>query len=486
MAGDGILIDVDLNRIPTRARFGPPRGPLVVCRAWLVLLAVVVAPLAAEARQRAVLMSFTGPKSRAVYQSVRDAFRKQSEVEALSATALLTAAGRLGYSRRDLRDPITLSVVAAEIQADAIVHGSVLRKGRSSNLHLKVLDGGSGEVLGHHRVRLRRGRMDRSEARRAVNALLPLIRKGRWQPSDGDVDDLGFEAEEDPLFAPVDDLGIDRAGNEPYGAIEALAPEGPARREDGGTGGGEGPGTGDLLFSAGLAELTRSYDLTGASPAHRYDSGFFPGLWVHAELYPFALAGEGGTLEQIALEGYLDSGLIETKLKIQREGAPATVEGVETTQRMWGVGAVYRTFPTSTDHGPVNVRFLAGWHSATFALEEGTDLYRRIDYGAVRLGVDGLYPVGRSDAWIISLRGRAALLWSRADLNDREAYPTSSGVGWEGAGGVDVDLGGDFSVAADYRFYAFPVEFPAAGEGRPALDSDDLYHGVVLELAYRR
>ena len=38
-----------------------------------------------------------------------------------------------------------------------------------------------------------------------MNALLPLIRKGRWQPSDGDVDDLGFEAEEDPSVVDESD-----------------------------------------------------------------------------------------------------------------------------------------------------------------------------------------------------------------------------------------------------------------------------------------
>jgi opacity protein-like surface antigen len=76
-------------------------------------------------------------------------------------------------------------------------------------------------------------------------------------------------------------------------------------------------------------------------------------------------------------------------------------------------------------------------------------------------------------------------LWTQADINDRAVYPTSSAVGWEGAAGLDLDLGGDWALAGDYRFYSFGVEFPAAGAGRPALDSDDLYHGVVLELSYR-
>ena len=42
---------------------------------------------------------------------------------------------------------------------------------------------------------------------------------------------------------------------------------------------------------------------------------------------------------------------------------------------------------------------------------------------------------------------------------------------------------GIYKDIADFEVGVF--NFPQAGVDRPALESDDLYHGVVLELGYR-
>ncbi len=450
-------------------------------------------PAQASADQRVVLLPFTGKKANAVSASFRDALRRQRSVETLSASSMYTAAKRLGYSRRDLRDGVTLSVVAAEIQADAVVSGSISSKGRTSFLHVKVRDGGTGDKLGSHKVRLRRGKLDSGAARAAVSRLMPAIRKGAWQPSGGSEDSGGGG------FDPVDDMpsrddrlsGGRGRGDDLPPLDDDLAPLAPEPSGYASASAHMGPGTADLRLSAGVVSLSRAYDLSGALTddgrplPHNYETGYFAGFHLGGEMYPFAMAGEAGAMEAIGIQAYVDRATTESSLDVIDDEGPKKVDGVETTQLMWGLSAIYRTFPGSTDHGPVSLRLFGGWHATSFGLEQGTEWFKRIDYGSVRLGADGWLPVGRSDDMTFSLRGRLGLLWTQADINDREVYPTSSAVGWEGAAGMDVDLGGDWSLAGDYRFYTFGVEFPAAGAGRPALESDDLYHGVVLELSYR-
>jgi len=451
-----------------------------------------MSPATASAEKRVVLLPFSGPKASAANKRVRDALRRQSGIEALSASAMFSATKRLGYSRRDLRDDVTLSVVAAEIEVDAVVSGHITSKGRTAYLNLKVRDGGTGEKLGGHKVRLRRGKLDSGAARAAVSRLMSAIRKGAWQPASesgggfGSVDDVPVR------HVPVLDGGFDdrrRGDLSPLGdELQPLAPE-PSGYAS--TTVSAGPGTSNLRLSAGVVSLSRSYDLNGplhndgrAKP-HRYETGYFAGFHLCSEVYPFAMGGDGGAMEALGFEAYVNRATTESTIDEVVEEGPKTRAGIETTQLMWGLGAVYRTFPGSTDHGPISLRFFGGWHATSFALEEGTEWFQRIDYGSVRLGGDGWIPVGRSDDMTFSLRGRLGLLWTQADINDRAVYPTSSAVGWEGAAGLDLDLGGDWALAGDYRFYSFGVEFPAAGAGRPALDSDDLYHGVVLELSYR-
>ena len=461
----------------------------------LVLLLVVAAPTsAAAAGKRVVLLPFSGKKAAGVAQAIRDALRRQSRVEVLSASSMFTAAKRLGYSRRDLRDGVTLSVVAAEIQADAVVSGHVTSKGRTSFINLKVRDGGTGDKLGGHKVKLRRGRLGSAAARKAVGRLMKFIKKASWQPADDDGGGDYRSVDDEPLAGGGrgDDDRFGDRGRQDLPPLDddvvALAPEPSSYAEATVR---SGPGSADLSLSAGVAALRRAYDLTGALTQdgrplpHNYKAGYYTAFHARAELYPFALAGETGTMEAIGVEAYVHRATTESALDIVDEDGQQQVDGVETTQLIWGVSAIYRMFVSSTEDGPVTLRLFGGWHSTSFALERGTPWFERIDYGSVRLGGDLLAPVARSDDMTFSLRGRLGLLWTQADLNDRESYPTTAGVGWEGAGGLDVDLGGAWSLAGDYRFYTFGVQFPAAGEGRPALESDDLYHGVVLELGYR-
>jgi len=236
--------------------------------------------------------------------------------------------------------------------------------------------------------------------------------------------------------------------------------------------------------------LTRSYTLTGGTldgeaVPHDYTSGYFPGIYAWLEAYPLGLAGASGPLADLGLEGFLEWGSLKSDLKLLDAEGKHDVQGVETVQRMWGVGLVYRLAPYDMPDGPLDLRVFAGWMSATFALAQRTPLYESNGYAAVRFGADASLPVAQSDGWTYSVLFRAALLYTWADLNERETYATTSGLGWEAAGGVDVDMGSGFVLGMDYRLYAFPASFPAADDDTPALESDDLYHGFVILAGYR-
>jgi len=457
----------------------------------------VTSPALASARQRVVVLPFAGKQAGAAQRAIRDALRGRSEVETLAASSMFGAAKRLGYSRRDLRDPVTLSLVAAEVQADAVVKGHITSKGRTAYLHLKVFNGGDGRSLGGHKVRLRRGRADKATARAAAGRLMSFIREGRWQPAGEEEEDLDedrrAEGRDDwlPPRTPVDRF----AGASPnrQGSSEAdLVGLAPAADERARAPRAQGPGAADLRLSAGLASLSRSYELLGGvnerqeSTTVRYDTGYFAGFHLHGEIFPFALAEPTTGTGVMGLEAYVDRATTTSSSKrLDAQGTPTLVEDIETTQLIWGLSAVYRLFPFETNHGPVSMRLVAGWHAIRFALDHGASLFQSIEYGGGRLGADAWIPVAAADEMILSLRGRVAALWAQSNLNDRVSYPASSGLGLEAAGGLDADLGGAWALAADYRLYSLRIDFPQAGVDRPALESDDLYHGVVLELGYR-
>ncbi len=479
----------------------------------LLVMALALAPASAQARKRAVILPFSGPKAKSVHKAIVKAFEGQGRIEVLSESSLVSAARRLGYKRRDLSDEGTLALAATEIRADAVVRGSTSRKRRTSYLHLKVHDGGTGKVLGSHRIKLRRGRADRATARRVVSVAIPTILKGSWkkrgstrptrygrrppqEPPPRERPPHG-EAGLEPLaeLEPLDEAGLeplDESGGRSGTDLEALVPGDPYAEVS-----VSGPGrplAEAWAVTLGVMGLRRAYRLEGNSDGGeslpiKYDSGYFAAAWAWGEVFPFALTGEGGGLSALGLEGSLELGSLESDLKIADDtGGPREVQGVETTQRLWSAGLVYRLFPWATSNGPLALRVLAGFSSATFALAEGPHLsqyYKRNDYSALRLGVDLRLPVAYSDGWRYVLLARGAGLVTWADLNEQEAYPTTSGLGWEAMGGLDIDIGGGWMLAADYRVYSFPVEYDAQGDDKPALKSDDLYHGFVLQMGYR-
>ncbi len=457
----------------------------------------MASPAVASARQRVVVLPFAGKQAGAAQRAIRDALRGRAEVETVAASSMFSAAKRLGYSRRDLRDGVTLSLVAAEVQVDAIVKGHITSKGRTAYLHLKVFNGGDGGSLGGHKVRLRRGRADKATARAAGRRLMSFIRRGRWQPTGEDEDDPDEGRRADgrddwrPPRTPVD--RFEGSSSERLGASEAdLVGLAPAPDERVHAAEAQGPGAADLRLSAGVASLSRSYELLGGvnerqeSTTVRYDTGYFAGFHLHAEIFPFALAEPAAGTGAMGLEAYVDRATTTSSSKrLDAQGTPTLVDDIETTQLIWGLSAVYRLFPLETNHGPVSVRLMAGWHAIRFALDHGASLFQSIDYGGGRLGGDVWIPIAAADDMVLSLRGRVAALWAQSNLNDRVSYPASSGLGLEAAGGLDADLGGAWALAADYRLYSLRIDFPQAGVDRPALESDDLYHGVVLELGYR-
>ena len=446
----------------------------------VALLVPLLAASGSLAKKRAAILPFSGPKASRVHKSVTAAFKRQGRVEIVSAKVLWKAAKELGYSRRDLGDKTTLAIVATEARLDAIVKGSVSKKGRKSSLTLRVIDGGTGDQLGRHSVALYRGRADKAVSRRIVNVAIPSILKGQYrsapEPEVSD-DPLPYPDPNAPPPPPADYPGY----GDPYDGYVGMPPAlGYETRA------GPGPGGGNLLLQAGLISLSRTYELTGGTTEagkplpHKYESGFNPGVWARAEWFPFGEPGERGGAAGIGFEGYLDIGMLESDI----ETADGKTKGIKTTQRMAGLGLVYRMIVSDLDSGPFRVRALVGYHSATFALDEATTLYRRNDYDAFRLGADAFIPVARSEEWVWSLRSRIATLVTSGKLNEREKYAPTLGTGWELLAGVDLDLGGAWAISADYRRYSFPIEFDETG-GNPALKSDDLYHGFVVQLSYR-
>lgn len=456
-------------------------------RSLLSLLLLVALPAAAQARSRAVVLPFSGPKAKQVYRAVVEALERHGRIEVVPPEDLYTAAERAGGSRRSLSDVARLAEAATRARIDAVVRGTTKREGRDSYLHVEVLDGGTGGAVGTHRVRLERGRADKAVARRVVSvAITSILRCRRGTPG-------GLrrppprerEQSDEPGLEPLDDL-VEPVPlvHESVEPVALVAEPGYVRER-------HRPSPPGRLFSAraGLVGLRRHYALRGGvidgqEVPHEYDSGYFPGLSAWAECYPLGLAGLRGAIVDLGVEGFVDVGFVKSDLKIRDAGGKREVHDVETAQRMWGLGLVYRLSPTSLPDGPVAVRLLAGWASAYFALAQRTPLYQSNQYGSLRVGAEAGLPVAEGDGWTYSVLLRAAALYTWAALNSAEAYPDAAGPGWEAAGGLEVDLGAGWVLAFDYRAYGFPASYAAAGEGKPALESDDLYHGFTILAGY--
>ncbi len=145
--------------------------------AWLCLaLALALCAPAAWAQKatkpRVVVLDFEGDRRGALRNQVETALEKTRQVEVIPLKRYMSAAGKAGLKAAAARQPEGVAQVAPTLELDAVV---VAKGGRT--LAVQVLSA-SGQELWTKSVKLQRGRMSASEARRlaagiAATALKP-------------------------------------------------------------------------------------------------------------------------------------------------------------------------------------------------------------------------------------------------------------------------------------------------------------------------
>lgn len=495
----------------------------------------------AQAQKRAVVLGFQGPGAERPQRQLISALESGGRVTLVGAGELFTVASELGIdATRIAKDPTLLSQAASGAQVDAVVTGRVFKAGRAKQLTLTVHDGGTGNQLRQLTVKLQRGGIARGELPRIATRVAVAIDGGQWMgPLPPAVPGLplgdpGRSADPDPglLVAPVpppptslppaalpptelppldappdstDDLLPDHdAGrgswDEPLdraddwrGADPAPLDDDDGRFERGPSGTPGGGHRAGVSLLAGMALLGRSFALEGVRLADgrpgnvNYESGFYPGLWVDAEVFPLALAGRRDWLAGFGLVATFDLGFLKSQIEeqITKQGQSEAVKRTEDTQQYQAAGGLaYRIHPFAMGGGEAALTFELGFWRAHFALAEGTPGYRSNQTNGLRPGVQARLPLFTSGPLAMALDLRGAVLYGSTSLNAKDRYPSSDALGYEARAGLGLDYGGVFTAHAAYLFQSCQTDFAAIGD-EPTATGTDRYSGLLVLLGYR-
>lgn len=429
---------------------------MVEGRALLAGVALCASLLAAgvawaEGPRRVVVMDAPGKDGGANAQLLLDALASQPDRWEVQDQAWFQArVDARGLVLPDLLDDPDALVKATERrrgeeEVDVIVRPLAGRK--RGSLELVVYDGASGAIVGSYEPRMKRNRIaDAPDAVVAINDMTTFV---------------GWPDAPPPPLEPVSPAPLD---------LELVDPEPPAEVER--------PKEGPLFrISAGLAGLKRDFTVVSARGGVEYSTGFYPGVRLDAELYPYPWGG--AILGNLGLVARLVRGSDVVQLGL----ADGTVQELDSTHTEITLGAVFRHELSPT----LQLRYGLGWQSLDFILASNP-VYGSTTYGALWLG--GQVVVGLVDK--LSLLGTIEVIpWAGLGDSAAEFGSSASSFGFTGEVALAYDLLEGVSVEVGYRLRAMSASYEGEGtreiNGERLADatSNDYVQEPTLRVGYR-
>lgn len=425
-----------------------------------LLLLLVVALLGggdAWAKKRVVVMKFPG-RAGAAQKEVEALVKKDNTI--VSDSALRRAQKRLKVRR--LNDS-GYAKLAAELQADAFINGSLQRRrGGKYNLALTLRDGKTGAVTDTIDVPLKSARVDSAARADLAMKLEPALAKV------GALSDEPLEITPPGGASPPVSAGPGSEDTEaaPLTGVKPLPPP----RVDDATAGTALVARAELPdhrrarhaaaeVSVGATVVRRKLSFTSTdelSPSQRpngYNGSAVPSVTVNGEVYPLAFSSPSGALSGLGV-GFVFDRVIGLKSRL------GDTE-YTTTQQKIGGGLRYRWNLGNKATNPT-VKFIAGFNALTFEIDRGADDIDlpNFSYTYLDVGAAGRFPVG-SPMFALYLDARYNQVFGSGEVTEQAYYGDGGARGFEGDGGLEVRLLEDKLVVrlgAHYQRIAFDFD----------------------------
>jgi hypothetical protein len=407
----------------------------------------------AWAKRRIAVTQFIG-KGDAVQKVVQ-------ELVARDATVISDAAVKRTQRRLHIAELTDSNVarIAAELQADAIVQGSVQRTGVEWGLTITIIDGKTGGVSDTVSVALRSNKLDPASRRELADKLTPALAKVGGLGEDSAPVEVApatapaADTEAPPLAAPVKPAPTADETEAVTASDEGRYARSPAIDLDVG-------------MSGVVRNLSFNYVAGLNPPPSGYKGTFVPSLLVTGALYPFAFGDRDGPLAGLGVDF-----VVEKVLAIKSRLESTTIE-YTTSQLRWGAGLRYRLNFGAGATAP-SLLLGAGYQRLLFTIDHGTDKIGLPDvtYAYLTLGGGGRVPLGTPNVALYADVRYLHVLSSGA-IADADQYGGGTVRGLAAEAGLEVVLARRIILRAGARYQRIAFTFDGTGAMANNLDGD--------------
>jgi hypothetical protein len=402
-------------------------------RSKLVVLLILAVSSSAWAR-RVAITKFTG-QADAAQKLVQDIVQRDHTVVSDAAVKKAQRKLKIAQLTQD-----TVALLAAELQVDAVVAGSVQKTGVTWGLTLVLLDGKTGAVADTVSVPLRAPKLDAAAKREVEDWLVPALAKvgappeppAAAAPAAADVEPAPLAPTPEPAPPPPDVSDLDRTTRSAAADVEI-----------------------------GLSGVVRTLSFNSAADLmtkpNGYKGSLVPSLLVAGEIYPFAFGDPAGVASGFGVAFILDKVLtIKSKLT-------ATSTEYDTSQLRWGAGLVWRYNIGAGATGPT-LKLGAGYGRLDFSIDHGTaDIgLPDVSYSYVHVGGGGRLPLGVP--WLaLALDLRYLHMLSAGQMTQPDQYGGGSSSGFTGDAAIELTFARHGIVRAGGRYQRIALTFDGTG-----------------------
>jgi hypothetical protein len=389
------------------------------------------------------------------------ALRKLKGVGVEAHGTWLARVGELGLEAALPNDPYAVVDATAAVDVDAVLYLKLQPKGRDADLVVQVYAGRSGQMLGEHVIKVKKGKPTKAtwtQAARSIEADIYATLDAQAPPP--------RRRKPDP--EPMPEIPVD--------------PE-PRRRGDNDEDEDENPGDFKMFrLQAGLSLLARTFDYkaTADSPQFsdggiQYESAMVPGIALEAEIHPLrSLQGLGFSLRY-------EKVFVSTEQEVQLNDGRTKTQPLDTSHNHILVRALYR-HRFSQSPSAIELVGGLGFGLLSFAVAEN-DEYNGVSYRYLDVTAGGYVPFGTP---LAALDVQFSLL-PVVSLGDtvEELGEQASTTGWRVYAGM-ASLFGAFSASGGLEYTSMSSAITGAGRGgRKGKTADDSFLGLRLMGGYR-
>jgi len=225
----------------------------------------------------------------------------------------------------------------------------------------------------------------------------------------------------------------------------------------------------DLGASAHKRSLSFSSRSFAEAPKN-YSNSIVPGVRVEVQAYPLALSNSDSILAGLGLGGFFDQTLL---LKVPAEGAGGIK--VPVTERRFAIGPRFRYFFGSKPTSP-SVTAVINYGRRSFVLDrsklttDNTLDVPDVEYTGGDLGVEARIPLGQRLAAVVG--GSVVLLTSAGPIEKADQYGQAKVTAGQAMAGLDIAITGRFAVRLIAEFAQYGFTFKGTGMLSNARDGD--------------